>query len=109
MGGLFLDILVVYLIRVLVRRWRQRGTSAWNLKEARIADISYRPTAWGCSFVELIYLYNVDDKNLARMESVPFLSDSSANGYVRNHPRESSLSIRVNPGKPEVSVVVDED
>jgi hypothetical protein len=43
------------------------------------------------------------------MESVPFLLDSSANDYVRNHPRESPLATRVNPDKPEVSVVVDED
>jgi len=109
MGGLFLDILVVYLIRALVRKWRQRGTSVWDLKDARIADISNRPTVLRCSVVELVYLYNVDDKNLSRMESVPFLWDSSANDYVRNHPRESSSAIRVNPSKPEVSVVVDED
>jgi hypothetical protein len=67
MGGLLLDIFVVYLIRVLIRRWRQLGTSVWDLKEARIADISNRPTALGCSVVELVYSYNVDDKNLWRI------------------------------------------
>jgi hypothetical protein len=109
MGGLVVDIFVVYVIRALVRKWRQRGTSAWDLKEARIAEICHRPIALGCPVVELVYLYNVDDKNLARMESVQFLWDSSADDYVRNHPRESSLAIRVNPGKPEMSIVVDED
>jgi hypothetical protein len=109
MGGLFLDIFIVYLIRVLIRRWRQLGTSAWDLKEARIAGISSRPTVLGCPVVELIYSYNIADKNLWKMESVPFLSDSSANDYIRNHPRESSLAISVNPGKPEMSIVVDGD
>jgi hypothetical protein len=78
MGGLVVDIFAVYLIRALVRKWRRLGTSAWERTEGRIADISRRPIALGCLVIELVYLYNVDDKNLSRMESVPFLWNSSA-------------------------------
>jgi len=109
MSGLVVDVFVVYLIRVLVRKWRQRGTSVWEPKKTRIASISRRLMAWGCPIVELVYVYKVDDKTFSGMESIPFLWGSSAEDYVRRNPPESSLTIRVKPGEPEISIMRDED
>jgi hypothetical protein len=62
----------------------------------------------GCPVVELIYLYDVNDKALAGMESVPFLLEGSAEDYVERNPRDSSLTIRMKPGQPEVSIMAND-
>jgi hypothetical protein len=55
------------------------------------------------------YVYKVDDTTLSGMESIPFLWGSSAEDYVRRNPPESSLTVRVKPSEPEISIMRDED
>jgi hypothetical protein len=109
MGGLVLDIFVVYLLRVVVRTWRRRGTSEWTLQKANIENISCPLIAWGCPIAEVVYLYKIDDETYSGSESVPFIWRSSAEDYVRRHPQGSVLTVRVKPGDPETSIMRGED
>jgi len=105
MGGLVLDIFVVYLLRVVVRTWRRRGTSEWTLLKANVESISCPLIAWGCPIAEVVYLYKIDDETYSGSESVPFIWRSSAEDYVRRHPQGSVLTVRVKPGDPETSIM----
>jgi hypothetical protein len=104
MGGLVLDVFIAYLLRVLMRMWRETRSSAWNLIEAEIATIS-APSAWGCPLVEVVYLYKHNDVEYSGLENLPFVSENSVARYFRDHPQGSMILVRVNALNPEVSVL----
>lgn len=104
MGVLVLDVIVVYLFKALRRMWGWRGTSAWVTRYAKITSIFCDSNLWGCPTVEVAYSYDVDGKTYWRSESIPFLCDSSAKGYLYRNPEGNLLKIRVNPNNPEMSV-----
>jgi hypothetical protein len=105
MLGLVLDIYVVYIVRALLRIWRRRRSSAWEATEARVASISDDPKGWGCTVVEVIYVYKSDGEIYAGNETIPFIWDSSAKDYTRTYPQGSTLAILVKPGDPKVSII----
>lgn len=105
MGGLVLDIFVVYLLRVLVRTWKRRGTFGWTLQQASIESISCPLTTWGCPIAEVVCLYKIGDETYSGSDDIPFIWRSSAEDYVRRHPEGSTLLVRVKPGDPEISVL----
>lgn len=105
MGGLFLDIFVLYVVRVLIRFWKQRGTSGWVLQQANIECISRPLSAWGCPVAEIVYLYTIGDETYSGSDSIPFIWRSSAEDYVRRHPEGSTLLVRVKPDDPSISVL----
>ncbi len=100
MGGLFVDIFVVYIVRILYRSWKQRGTSPWDLKEAKVVSISRPPAAYGCPVVELVYSYETGDRTYWGSTDIPFIWRSSADDYVRKHPVGSVLAVRVKTRRP---------
>lgn len=105
MGGLFVDVFVLYLIRILHRAWRKRGTSKWDLKQAKVVTISCPPAAYGCPVAETVYSYTLGDRTCRGSDDIPFIWRVSADEYVRKHPAESVLDVRVNPDEPEISMV----
>jgi len=105
MGGLVLDIFVVYLLRVLVRTWKRRGISEWPLQQASIESISCPLITWGCPIAEVVYLCKIGDETYSGSEDIPFIWSSSAEDYARRHPQGSVLVVRVKPGDPETSVM----
>jgi hypothetical protein len=105
MGGLVLDIFVVYLIRVLSRAWKQRGTAGWEPTKANIANISSPLITWGCPVVEVDYVYKINDEIYSGAETIPFIWQSSAQGYVQRNPKDSVVTVRIKPSAPETSVM----
>ena len=108
MGGLVIDVFLVYLFRTLLRKWRQRGTSQWEARKAQVASIS-SPLVWGCPVVEVVYLYRINEETYSGLETVPFIWLSSAEDYVRRNPQQSILIARVKPGDPARSTIRNED
>lgn len=105
MGGLFVDIFVAYLVRILYQAWRRLGTSTWDLREAKVVSISRPPAAYGCPVVELVYSYEAGDRTCWGSADIPFIWRSSADDYVRKHAAESLLAVRVKPDDPDVSTL----
>ncbi|HKW24326.1 MAG TPA: hypothetical protein VJN48_01000 [Terriglobales bacterium] len=105
MGGFVVDIFVFYLIRTLHRAWTKRGTSTWELKQAKVVSISTSPPAYGCPVAEVVYSYTLVDRTFRGSDDIPFVWRGSADEYVRKHLPESVLDVRVNPEEPEISIV----
>ncbi len=105
MGGLFIDIFVVYLVRILYRSRRRLGTSAWDLREAKVVSISRPPAGYGCPVVEVVYSYAESDRTCWGSADIPFIWRSSADDYVGRHPVGSVLVVRVKPGDPDISTL----
>jgi hypothetical protein len=109
MGGLVLDIFVVYLFRALSRAWRLRGTSRWEPTKANIGSISCPLITWGCPVVEVVYVYKISNEIYSGLETIPFIWRSSAENYVSRNPEGSIVIVRVKPNDPGVSVMRCED
>ena len=103
MVGLFLDIVIEYLIRVIgraIKRYRSRG---WPTVRATVAS-SECPKSSGCNLAEVTYLYSVNGERYSGTNKKPFLSHDSAEEYVRHFVPGKEFTVRVKPDDPEVSV-----
>ena len=104
MVGLFLDIIVEYLIRVTgraIKRYRSRG---WPTVRATVSS-SECPKRSGCNLAEVIYLYCVNGERYSGTNKKPFLSHDSAEEYIRHFAPGTEFTVRVKPDDPEVSIV----
>ena len=106
MGGFFLDIFALYLLRVLIRSWKRLRSAGWAVQKGTIDDISCPLTMWGCPVAEIVYLYKINDRMYSGSESIPFIWHSSAEDFVRTHPRGSILGVRAKPSDPEISILM---
>jgi hypothetical protein len=109
MGGLVLDIYVIYVIKLVMLAFKMRGSDKWPIATATVfftdesaANSSY-PTA------TVAYSYEFDGKNFDGGTDKPFISPESAKQYLARFPKESRLKIRVKPNHPEISVVREGD
>lgn len=107
--GFFLDIYVEYFIRVfarLIQRWNARS---WEIVTAEVTASSYRKGGLGCAVADVGYMYKIDGEVYIGTNSVPFIIDSSAKDYIERYSPKSEMVIRVKPGKPESSLVREDD
>jgi hypothetical protein len=63
----------------------------------------------GCPKAQIVYTYAFKGECYPGNYAKPFLSRSSAEDYVSQFVKESSLVVRVKPGKPERSIVLEQD
>ena len=109
MGGLVLDIYVEFIVRVIIRLLRARGSKAWPVIKGKITGINLRPGGFGCAVADVAYSYRSDGELYTGTDAVPFVWTSTAENYLEGHPRGSELLVRVSPGDPGVSVVRQKD
>jgi hypothetical protein len=113
MVGWYLDVLVGYLIslfRIVARGRRARRCNGWVETTATIVGISCR-TAFFLPrpIAEIVYTYHFDGGFYGGVDEKPFYTESSAKKYVDQVAKGDNLVVRVNPGEPEISVVLDQD
>jgi hypothetical protein len=58
---------------------------------------------------EVIYSFSHHGQYLSGKHQKPFLSYDSAKQYVAGFPKDTRITVRVNPGNPKISIVRDED
>lgn len=107
--GLFIDIYVEYLIRVIIRLVRRWNAKSWTVVTAEITAASYRAGGIGCAVADIGYRYEIDDQVHIGTNSVPFIFSSSAREYVEHCSPNSQIVIRVKLGSPALSVVREDD
>jgi hypothetical protein len=109
MVGWYLDVVVGYLIRIVIRGVRARGSSTWPVEKRRyqIHDVPLRRME--DQSPRLAIRIRTKGTISLGVHRMPFLLRGSAEDYVARFPSSSDVVIRVKPGEPEVSLVYDED
>ena len=107
--GLFLDIHVEYLVRVIIRFFKHWNATSWRIVAAKITTTNYRQGGIGCAVADVSYKYEIESRAYTGTNSLPFISDRSAKDYVEHYTPGSEIVIRVKPDDLEFSVVRESD
>jgi Protein of unknown function (DUF3592) len=109
MPGFILDIIIEYLVRILIRFIRAFRARAWLTERAKITSIGYRPGGFGCAVADLAYKYSFEGEPHEGTNANPFIWTSSAKDYSDQYCSGDEIIVRVNPKKPEASVMLEKD
>jgi len=102
MGGLFLDVYIVYAFRTLWRRGNLLRSRKWNRMTATILGCHLSDSIH--TTVSVYYEYATSGEKYAAIFEKPFLLDSSAQNYAGQFPKGAAFKIRVKPGDSWASV-----
>jgi hypothetical protein len=109
MPGFVLDIIIEYLARILIRFIRAFRARTWPTERAKITSTGYRPGGFGCAVADLAYSYSFAGKLYAGTNANPFMWTSSAKDYSDQYAGGDEIIVRLNPEKPESSVMLEQD
>ena len=105
MGGLILDVLVEFLVRVVMRMVRIFRSRSWPTVTGEVTSSTYQKAGYGCDVAEISYKYRVDGELYTGMYEKPFISSVRGEDYVARLPEGTELVLRVKPGEPSISVM----
>lgn len=109
LGGWYLDVVVGYLIRSIVRLVKLHRSDGWPLENAVVSGSRCPPAPYGGPVAEISYTYNYAGSYYAGVHREPFLWRSSAEDYAARFISGNHIVIRVNPKRPEISIVRQDD
>jgi hypothetical protein len=109
MVGWYLDVLVGYLIRIMIRMMKARGSSTWPVEKGTVTGSSCDAAAYGGPVAEITYTYTHKGEYFSGMNREPFILLSSADEYVARFRAGGDVIVRVNAGEPEASIVREDD
>jgi hypothetical protein len=108
--GLFADLYLVYLFKILVRWAKFYGSQHWPSAEGIVTSTPSPSTpVWGCRTVEIPYEYRVNGELYTGLHEEPFLLMDSLTKYAAQFTARSKLVIRTRPDNAEVSTVREDD
>ena len=102
MGGLFLDVYIVYLFRIFWRLANLLRSRKWTKATATVFGSHTDRSVY--SSVDVDYEYAVNGQKYADSFTKPFIADSSAKAYGDQFARGTEFKIRIKPSDPSVSV-----
>jgi len=100
MGGWFLADYIEFLVIIVWRLVTERGGHTWPVSKTKVAGAQILRDG-GCPKAQIVYTYTFKGECYPGDYAKPFLSRNSAEDYVSQFVKESSLVVRVKPGKPE--------
>ena len=106
---LFLDLWIEFAFRVIIRLFRDFTSRSWPINRAEATSVSYRPGVVGCALAEVTYKYKVQGETYTGFSAKPFLWGGSAKTYIEQHFVGSVFPLRVNPKRPDSSIMRDLD
>jgi hypothetical protein len=109
LAGWFIDIVVEYLFRTIMRMIKRRGSRSWPIAKATVTSSAFQPASYGCDIAEVCYAYCVESELYTDINKKPFMSDHWAKDYVDYFRPDTGLTVRVKPGDPSVSIVREDD
>lgn len=78
LSGLFIDVLIAYVIKLIIRLRRLRGSRNWRPVTAKIVASRFEDNwVWNCPTVHIVYTYQIDGQPYSGMDSKPFFFSSS--------------------------------
>jgi len=106
MAGLVIDIYIGFVIRWLVLVWRKTQSSNWPTVTGTVVRCHFKKCGYGGDYVELHYKYKSDFERFHGLIKKPYIYPNYADPFVRHHPADSGLTIRVDPKNPARSFPV---
>jgi hypothetical protein len=106
MAGLVIDIYIGFIIRWGNVLWRKVQSRQWPTAFGRVIRCHFEKQGHGGSYVVLQYRYKVDSEWLSGVLKKPYIYPNYADAFVRHHPADMELKIRINPQLPEQSYPV---
>jgi hypothetical protein len=107
--GWYLDIILGYPIRLLLRAFRERNCLSWPTEKGTVIESACPAITYGGPVGEVTYTYTHQGEYYSGTHREPFFLSDSAEAYARRVESGSEIVIRVNPEKPELSLVRNND
>jgi hypothetical protein len=101
---MFLGAVIDYLIRIVIRMIKTRGTKTWTVENGTVTS----SRASGAT-AETTYTYRHQGRLFAGTYRKPFFDHDSATRYSAGLPTGSKIFVRVKPDSAQTSVVLDGD
>jgi hypothetical protein len=98
-----------YIVRALIRFFRALSVRPWPTEKADVTGASCRTSGFGCALAELTYTYRVLGDLYTGTDAKPFIMTSTAEDYIAHYTDGNGLIVRINPSKPETSVILSSD
>ena len=97
MAGLVLDIFVGFILRWLVIAWRNVESLDWPTVSGTIVRCYFEKRGYGGDYVVLQYKYKSNWERFHGEIRKPFIYPNYADAFVRHHPVDSEIAVRVSP------------
>jgi hypothetical protein len=109
MGGLFLDIFIEYVFRILLRGIRLFRSRHWPVVNASVLSAGCPQSGLGCTVANVDYEYDANGVKYAESFEKPFIASTSGMAYAQQFVKGADFLVRVKPGDPSVSVAAPQD
>ena len=107
MIGWYLDIIVGYLMRSLLRFVNVRRSQTWPVVTGTISSVTCPPAPFAGPIAEFGYTYIHEGDYYSGVHKTAFVLRSSAEDYVSHFAVGNQIGVRVDPSQPGKSVVVE--
>ena len=97
MSGLVIDIFAGFFLRWLILFWRGAASRNWPTVTGTIVRCYFEKRGYGGDYVVLQYKYKVDWERYKGEIKKPYLYPNYAEAFVRHHPGDDALKIRIDP------------
>jgi len=104
MGGLFVDILVEYIFRVVFRAMQLLRSRKWPVVRATVLSADCPQAGFGCTVVTVYYEYVVNGEKHGDTFDKPFVSPDSGEEYAEQIAKGMGFNVRVKPDDATASV-----
>src|SRR5579863_4045583 len=108
MGGWFLDRILVFLIRSILRFIREIRSHRWSRTEA-IVDGAYAPQGEYFPYASLAYLYSVGGAEHAGRYERAFFTEWAASDFANQYADGVKIVIRFRSRQPDRSYFSEDD
>ena len=105
--GWFLDDVIVFLLRTLLRLVRERNSAEWPTVEGIIQTSARSKSAYPAA--EITYLYSVNNERYFGVHRRTFFFRDTAADYAKRFITEWKLTVRYSPKDPQRSFVSERD
>jgi Protein of unknown function (DUF3592) len=104
--GWYLDVLIGYAIRTLIRFVRTLQSEKWPVEKGTVSSAICPSAVYGGPVAEIGYTYIYNGEYYSGIHTKAFLLRESAQAYVSGVIVGGQMPVRVNPAQPERSVLV---
>src|SRR5215469_659191 len=103
MAGLFVDIFVEYLFRVLFHGLDLVRSRKWPIAKATVLSADCPLATYGCEVATVYYEYAINGEKCGGSFGVPFISRKAGEDYAALLAKGKHFKIRTKPGDPTKS------